>query len=337
MITGETIITKVNPTGITIQEPRLDKSRLLDAFLLAQDIKKASKKTYRDALTQYFNWLEQKGIPIGETKIEDILEYKQHLLNTGHKVLTVRAYIIAIRRFYTWAETKKLYPNIAAGVKTPKANQGGTKGHFIKMHLTATQAGELLKQYSNPRDYAMVNLMLRTGLRTIEVSRARISDISFRSGRRILIVWGKGMDARDPSVYIVLTDQCWEPIKSYLQSRGKTLEDEPLFVTEGNGFHPGRNGEGDRHEHANGPMSTRLIQMIIKRGLRAIGLDSHAYSAHSLRHTTATQIIKNGGTIMDVKRALRHSSINTSMIYTASIEDEERLQKAPEDLLENAF
>ena len=84
-------------------------------------------------------------------------------------------------------------------------------------------------------------------------------------------------------------------------------------------------------------MSTRLIQMIIKRGLRAIGLDSHAYSAHSLRHTTATQIIKNGGTIMDVKRALRHSSINTSMIYTASIEDEERLQKAPEDLLENAF
>ena len=84
-------------------------------------------------------------------------------------------------------------------------------------------------------------------------------------------------------------------------------------------------------------MSTRLIQMIVKKGLRSIGLDDHAYSAHSLRHTTATQIIKRGGSIMDVKRALRHSSVNTSMIYTASIEEEERLEKSPESLLDKAF
>ena len=335
MITENVNITKIG--GLPIATPVLNEGLLLQAFLSAQDVKETSRKTYGDALRQYFHYLAANKKAIGETSVEDIIEYKQFLLNTGHKVLTVRAYIIAIRKFYTWAESKKLYPNIASNVKTPRTNQGGTKDHFIKMHLTASQAKDLLGQYPNPRDYAMVNLMLRTGLRTIEVSRAKIADVTFRSGRRILLVWGKGMDAPDPSVYVVLTDATWNPIRDYLKTRPKALENEPLFTTEGKGFHPSKSGEGGEREHSGGAMTPRLIQLIIKRGLRSIGLDSHAYSAHSLRHTTATQIIKNGGTIMDVKRALRHSSVNTSMIYTASIEDEERLQHAPEDLIDNSF
>lgn len=335
MITESVNITKTS--GLPVTTPVLNEGLLLQAFLSAQDVKETSRKTYGDALRQYFHYLAANKKAIGETNVEDIIEYKQFLLNTGHKVLTVRAYIIAIRKFYTWAESRKLYPNIASNVKTPRTNQGGTKDHFIKMHLTASQAKDLLGQYPNPRDYAMINLMLRTGLRTIEVSRARIADITFRSGRRILLVWGKGMDAPDPSVYVVLTDATWNPIRDYLKTRPKALENEPLFITEGKGFHPSKNGEGGEREHSGGAMTPRLIQLIIKRGLRSIGLDSHAYSAHSLRHTTATQIIKNGGTIMDVKRALRHSSVNTSMIYTASIEDEERLQHAPEDLIDKSF
>lgn len=325
--------TEVTNTG----NPRLDEEAVIKAFASGIDVKESSRKTYGDAVRQYLHWLKANGKSLDQTKEEDIILYKQYLLNTGHKILTTRAYIIALHRFYAWAEAKKLYPNIAANIKTPRANQGGTKDHFIKMHLTDEQGRALLEQYDNPRDKAIVNLMLRTGLRTIEVSRARICDVTYRNGRRILYVWGKGMDAPDGSVFVVLTDLAWEPIQSYLQTRKNALQGEPLFVTEGKGSHPSKTGEGDRREHNGGPMTPRLIQLIVKRGLRAIGLDSHAYSAHSLRHTTATQIIKHGGTILDVKRALRHSSINTSMIYTASIEEEERLQKAPEDLLDNSF
>lgn len=331
-----TDITKISSNN-TVAKVTLDKDTVIKAFLASLDVKNTSRKTYGDAIRQYFKWLDKTGRELAEVQAEDIIIYKQYLLTSGHRVLTTRAYIIALHRFYQWAESRKLYPNIAAGVKAPRVNQGGTKEHFIKMHLTTLQGKELIEQYKNPRDKAMVNLMLRTGLRTIEVSRAKISDISFRNGRRILYVWGKGMDAPDHSVYVVLTSSAWIPIKTYLDTRGNTLQEEPLFATEGKGRHPSKTGEGEGKEHGGGPMTPRLIQLIIKKGLRAIGLDSHEYSAHSLRHTTATQIIKNGGTIMDVKRALRHSSINTSMIYTASIEDEERLQHAPEDLLENSF
>lgn len=317
-----------------------DAERVISAFLSEQDVKASSLKTYRESLGQFFRWVTASGKNFASLTSADIVEYKQHLLETGHQNLTVRSYIVAVRKFYQWAEGKRLYADIARPVKVPKANQGGTGRHFIKMHLTERQGAELLKQFrNNPRDFAIVNLMLRTGLRTIEVSRARVGDIKNRSGKRILQVWGKGMDTPDPSVFVVLTDATYGPIRDYLDTRPGALAGEPLFATCGRGFNEVKSGpqKGTIRPHAGGHMTTRLIQMLVKRGLRAIGLDDHAYSAHSLRHTTATQIIKNGGTLLDVKRTLRHSSVNTSMIYTASIEEEERMNSAPEALLDKSF
>jgi integrase/recombinase XerC/integrase/recombinase XerD len=71
--------------------------------------------------------------------------------------------------------------------------------------------------------------------------------------------------------------------------------------------------------------------------MRAIGLDGKEFSAHSLRHTTAVAILKQGGSITDVQGVLRHSSPVTSQIYTESIKEEMRLKSAPELMLDNAF
>ena len=84
-------------------------------------------------------------------------------------------------------------------------------------------------------------------------------------------------------------------------------------------------------------MATRTIQRLCKEALRAVGLDSHEYSAHTLRHTTAVTIIRQGGDLNDVQRVLRHASQVTSQIYTASIEQEIRLDSNPEALLDDAF
>lgn len=320
--------------------PAFDRETVIEAFLTAQDVRDSSLKTYKDSINQYFNWIERTGRDLRSLSNADIVQYKKQLLASGHKVLTVRSYLVAVRKFYKWAESMRFYENIAGDVKNPRANQGGASDHFIKMHLTEEQAARLLEHFSDhPRNYAMVNLMLRTGLRTIEVSRARICDISMRSGKRVLYVWGKGMDAPDPSVFVVLTDAAYGPLQEYLQTRPKALDGENLFVTEGTGSNISKTADGgaEVRPHCGQQMSTRLIQHIIKKGLRAIGLDNHAYSTHSLRHTTGTQLIKNGATILDVQRTLRHSSVNTSMIYIASIQEEEHLKNAPETLLDGAF
>lgn len=321
-------------------ETPADRETVIRAFLSSLDVKDSSVKTYGESIGQYFRWLDATGRSLRDLTVADVVEYKKHLLKTGHKALTVRSYLVAVRRFYAWAEGMRLYENIAAEVKSPKVNQGGTKDHFIKMHLTEDQATALLVHFRDePRNYAMVNLMLRTGLRSIEVSRARIEDITQRSGRRVLQVWGKGMDAPDPSVFVVLTDAAYGPIRDYLATRPRALPGEPLFVTEGTGSNlsklPG--GGTEVHPHSGEAMSTRLIQLIVKKGLRAIGLDDHAYSTHSLRHTTGTQMIRNGASILDVQRTLRHSSVNTSMIYISSIQEEDHLRNAPEALLDKSF
>jgi integrase/recombinase XerC/integrase/recombinase XerD len=229
----------------------------------------------------------------------------------------VASYLVALRRFYEWAEGNKLYPNIAKGIKSPKR-----KNAYLKEHLRENQIVELLKHFEgNTRDYAIVNLLLRTGLRCIEVVRANVEDITFKGGQRILRVWGKGRDERD--AFVVLTDKAYAPIKAYLDTRGSTTLKEPLFISTSN-------------RNLKGRLTTRSISKICKEGFRAIGIDGKEYTAHSLRHTTAVMLLKNG-TLADVQSVLRHASPATSQIYTKSIEEELRLAEPAEMKLDTAF
>jgi integrase/recombinase XerC/integrase/recombinase XerD len=224
--------------------------------------------------------------------------------------------------FYEWVEANKLYPNIAKGIKTPPRKQA-----FKKQHLTDAKSTELLEHFKEMslRDFAIVNLILRTGLRTIEVVRADIADITFRGDRRILKVWGKGKLKSDKEDdFVVLSDKVYTPIAEYLATRKGAKSGEPLFVSNS------RQNKGER-------LTTRTISYLCKEGMRAIGLDGKEFSAHSLRHTTAVAILKQGGSITDVQGVLRHSSPVTSQIYTESIKEEMRLKSAPELMLDNAF
>ena len=104
-----------------------------------------------------------------------------------HSNLTVSGYLVALRGFYEWAEGNKFYPNIAKGIKSPKR-----KNAYLKGYLRENQIHELLNYFeNNVRDYAIVNLMLRTGLCCIEVIRLNIEDITIKGGQRILKVWGR--------------------------------------------------------------------------------------------------------------------------------------------------
>ena len=253
---------------------------------------------------------------ISELTRADILAFKETLLHT-HSNLTIAGYMVALRRFYEWTEGNKLYPNIARGVKSPKR-----KNAYLKEHLRENQIHQLLQHFEgNPRDYAIVNLLLRTGLRCVEVVRANIDDITYKGGQRILRVWGKGRDERDN--FVVLTDKAYAPIKAYLETRGSTTLKEPLFVSTSN-------------RNQNGRLTTRTISKICKEGFRAIGIDAHEYTAHSLRHTTAVMLLKNGS-LADVQSVLRHASPVTSQIYTKSVEVELRLANPSEMKLDGIF
>lgn len=317
--TATDIIT-IQPEEVEIIPSKVSNWReLLDYFVSTQDVKESSRKLYARTLKLFFEWVEEKGKTISSLTRTDILEYKEELFSKGLSSLSVASYLTSLRKFYEWTEGEKYYPNIVKGVKTPRRVQA-----FKKQHLTEEKSGELLSHFESLslRDYAIVNLMIRTGLRTIEISRADVGDITFKSGRRILRVWGKGHDTKDD--FVVLTDKTYLPIKRYLDTRKGAKPTEPLFSS-------------DSHRNSGERLTTRTISGLCKGGLKAIGLDGREFTAHSLRHTTAVAILKNGGDITQAQNVLRHTSPTTTQIYVESIKEELRLQNAPEALLDAAF
>jgi len=306
----------VSETAI-VQAPTV--SELIAQFIASQDVRTSSKALYSRTLKQYFDWLQRSGIHIQDVTRVEILRYKQEILDNGLSPLTVGSYLTVVRKFYEWAEGNKYYPNVAKGIKTPHRKQ-----QFRKQALNQSQSRELLKYYQKraKRDYAIINLLLRTGLRTIEAIRANVEDITYKSGKRVLLVHGKGRDEKDN--FVILTDKANQSIADYLSSRGRVRIGEPLFISVSN------NSKGGR-------LTTKTISQIAKEGLRAIGLDGKEYTAHSLRHTTAVNILRQGGSIEDAQGVLRHSTPATTQIYTATIKEELRLQHAPEELLDSVY
>lgn len=320
MNTTETNIATIQPEEVAAIPSKVNNWRdLLSYFVSTQDVKESSRKLYSRTLKLFFEWVEEKGKVIAGLTRTDIIEYKEDLFGKGLSSLSVASYLTSLRKFYEWAEAEKLYPNIVKGVKTPRRVQT-----FKKQHLTEEKSGELLSHFESLslRDFAIVNLILRTGLRTIEVVRADVGDITFKGGRRILRVWGKGHDTKDD--FVVLTDKTFEPIKRYLDTRKGAKPTEPLFSS-------------DSHRNSGERLTTRTISGLCKGGLKAIGLDGREFTAHSLRHTTAVTILKNGGDLTQAQNVLRHTSPTTTQIYVESIKEELRLQNAPEALIDAAF
>ena len=292
---------------------------LVDSFIQAQDVKLSSKELYRRTLKQYFNWIDTKNYLLSEIARPQLLEYKDELLTSGLSSLTVGSYITSVRRFYEWAEANKFYPNVAKGIKTPKRKQ-----QFKKQPLLPEQATALLSYYQDRtlRDYAVISLLLRTGLRTIELIRASVEDIVFKGSQRVLLVHGKGRDEKDN--FVLLTDKAYKPIADYLATRGKVNSSEPLFTSSSN------NSKGER-------LTTRTISYIAKEGLKAIGLNESSFTAHSLRHTTAVNILRGGGSLEQAQFTLRHSNPATTQIYTATLNEERRLQNSGEALIDSLY
>lgn len=285
---------------------------LILRFISALDLKESSKYTYQRELKPFREWVVKNKVK--QPVRDDILQYKAFLEKQGLSPLTISSYIVVVRRFFEWMEGEKIYPNVARGVKGMKRNRG-----FRKDPLTLTQIQKLLDYMERDsirgkRDFAIINLLIRTGLRTIELVRSNIGDIRQESGQSVLWVQGKGRDSKDE--FVVLTDETLLPIQDYLKkSRSKRLrENDPLFSS-----------ISDRN--AGMRLTTRSISRVVKENLRLIGIDNLRLTAHSLRHTAITLALQGGASLQEAQALGRHANINTTMIYAHNIN---RVSNAPE-------
>ena len=291
--------TSLQPQSVTLQE-------LLARFIEAQDVALSSRGTYARQLRQFHAWLEATGRihALGQLQRQDILDFKASLQEAGRSSYTVSGYLTAVRRFFEWLEAEKIYPNVAKGVKGAKKAKG-----FRKDTLTPSQLREALDAMPKDtleglRDYALFNLLVRTGLRTVEVARATVADLRQESSEAVLWIQGKGRDTKDE--FVLLTQEALKPIRAYLSARGPLEDSDALFSS-----HSTKNfGQA---------LTTRSLSRIVKEALRKVDLDSKRLTAHSLRHTAITLSLKGGATVQQAQAMARHADPRTTMVYAQNL------------------
>ena len=284
-----------------VAEKNFDET-LVNLWIKFADVRPSSQKTYTKALKQMFKYFRENKIqyPVRE----DIENWKSEMFKTK-KASTIQLYIIAAKLFFKFLSQEKIYPNITDHMKSAKVDREHKKDALTLKQCQALFQTIDLSTQKGLRDRAIISLMMTAGLRTIEVVRANIEDLHTLGDSVYLSVQGKGHD--DKSAKILVATQVFNFIQEYLKTRKNAEKIEPLFTS-------------TSRRNFNERMETQSISRLVKNKLRKISIDDARHTAHSLRHTAATQALLNGASLTQVQQVLRHTNINTTLIYTHNIE-----------------
>ena len=290
---------------------------LVTSFVDFLDVSPLTVKTYKAGIARLIAYLKAKGITKPER--EDIADFRKSLQASGRKPATIGAYLSAIRRFFDWTESKGLYPNITRGIKAPKIDKGHKRDFLNADQIQSMMKGIDTSTVEGKRNFAILALMATGGLRTVEVMRANVEDLTTAGGEPVLFVQGKGRT--DKKDFVKLTPEVLKAIREYLQARGKVNRKEPLFVS-------------CSHRNRGGRLTTRTISGIAKASMISAGYYSDRLTAHSLRHSAVTIALMAGQSLAEVQYFARHSSITTTQVYAHNVD---RLRSRCEASISNAI
>ena len=238
---------------------------------------------------------------------ETVRTYKQNLHNyrtKSGKELSIRSknhHITILRAFLRYLaqeEELKIYPPDC--VKRFKEDQRKVKVLFTD-ELQRLFAEPNMAMRAGKRDRAILELFFSTGLRLAELCSLNRKDINFKT--REISVRGKRGKVR----VVFLSDGAVEYVRLYIDSRIDYLE--PLFIgtidRAANAMPP---GEGFR-------LTSNSVYRLVKKYALAAGIVSDP-SPHTLRHSFATDLLRNGADLRSVQELLGHKDLSTTQIYT---------------------
>ncbi|MDR4466059.1 MAG: tyrosine-type recombinase/integrase [Nitrospira sp.] len=287
-------------------------------------------RTYFKRGRYFITWLEHgRDSQLRRLDRACLEVYRAFLDQRFSNLRTKNGYLTAVRQFLNWLVP--LHPglvNPADFVQGWTCSRQHTRRHLpvedAKALLIALETDPRKSDEQRARNVAMAYLMLKTGLRTIEVSRARLEYLQelVPGEKWRLWVHGKGRASADESVQVL--KEVHERIQAYLAFRPGPLErSDPLFAT--TACH---DRGGNVVTPAGKRLSTRAIHRIITEGLLLAGVKKPGIVVHSLRHSTPTFALLNDANPTRVQKMMRHQHYATTEIY---VEEVQRLLEGAED------
>jgi site-specific recombinase XerD len=286
--------------------PKTTFEKYLQQFLEYIEIERGrSHRTVRNYdfyLTRFGTWAD---FPDPSVISQDMVhQFRLHLNRDieGRDELTLKKstqnyHFIALRSFLKYLA--KIDVETLSPQKIELAKQGTRKVEFLEQEELAQLFGAARKRGGliGMRDQAILELLFSTGMRVSELARLLIEDINLK--RDEFTVKGKGSKHR----IVFLSEGARDALANYLEGR-KDLSPH-LFISH------------DRAKNGReaGPFSSRSVQRIVERHAIAAGI-TKKITPHTIRHTFATDLLRNGADIRSVQSMLGHESITTTQLYT---------------------
>lgn len=275
-------------------------------------LSKKSKRIYENDAKALAKWMQGQELTPDAFTRSDAIDYRAHLEESCQKATAKRMLSVARRIFAEQVKSGNRATNPFEGVKGFKvANE---TNHIA---LEKNQARELLgtidqSSQIGKRDYALISLLLRTGIRRSECAALNIGDIHQEQGHTTATIrHGKGDKRRVVKVPV----DVFRAIQEYIESSERQGEssDSPLFT----GFDRWGSTTGKR-------ISDKLIERAVIHYGEAIGVPD--LTPHGLRASFITLALEGGATLLQVQYAAGHEDPRTT----------ERYQKRKVNLDDNA-
>ena len=262
-----------------------------ESFIDYLDVDDLTLTTYKVGIENFMIYLKENNISFPSR--EDIISYRNHLRET-YQDNTVNSYMTSLRRLFKYLSLKGLYEDLTIDIKgarhtsTPK-----------KQVLTQQQASEIYKGLTDKRERALYSLLISTGLRGVEVARAKLEDIKVHNGEIVLWVQCKKHSSKDE--YVKLDKQVLQDILDYVGNR----QEGYIFISTSNN----NKGQG---------VSIKTLRREMNKIFERFGVKSDTISLHSTRRTFATISYNNGVDLKDIQDILHHASLTTTQRYINS-------------------
>ena len=184
----------------------------------------------------------------------------------------------------------------------PKTHPTPRRGRKLPTVLTEEERVALLQQPNQHtatglRNACLLTVMLDAGLRAAEVLHVHIHNVDWKHGK-ILVKQGKGKKDR----VLWLNESAMERLRQWKTTRKRKTD--RLFTT-----------------HQGKPIYTSYLRAMVKRYARQAKIFKDVHP-HTLRHTFATDLYRSTKNIRLTQKALGHSDLSTTMIYTHLVDDE---------------
>ena len=200
-------------------------------------------------------------------------------------------HLIALREFLRYLSKKDIKTITAEKIELPKSKRRELETLSVDEVRQMLQVWNQSNQASL-RNLAILELLFSSGLRVSELVSLDVARVNLKT--REFSVRGKG--SKDRLVFV--SERASEAIKNYLSLRQDDDPRAPLFVSD----------SGSR-------LTTRSIQRIVAGSALKAGIVKKV-TPHTMRHSFATSMLREGADIRSVQSLLGHSNIATTQIYT---------------------